>query len=401
MRRVVALVIVLLSIACSTQVAAAQSATYHVAPTGSDGAAGSAEAPFRTLARGLAALTPGTTLVVAGGTYDERIKNPTIQRGTATEPIRVVAAPGERVVVRGLLWLSGADHWTLDGINVTWSSVNLPTEHMVKMSGGTAWRITNAELWGARSYAALLVAGSPTGWRVDRNFIHHTYATNSVNQDHLVYVSALAGNGLIEENVFSDSPNGRGVKVGPSSSSTTPIGGVTIRNNTFFNNTGPSSIQLSYGATGNIIERNVMQRPLSGRAAITAYNLNGTGNVVRDNVAWETAKVAEIEPGVTDGGGNRLADPAFADVNAGDFRIGNTDLVGYGASWGGDVAAPAELVEPATSTSTTSTPSTTSTTLAPETTTTTSTTLAPATTTTTSTTTTVKSSNGKVKPLRK
>lgn len=46
---------------------------YYVATTGSDSNAGTQAAPFRTLNRGVSVLTPGDTLRVGAGTYDETL----------------------------------------------------------------------------------------------------------------------------------------------------------------------------------------------------------------------------------------------------------------------------------------------------------------------------------------
>lgn len=130
--------------------AQAIASTYYVATTGSDTAAGSLDAPFATLRKGLTTLRAGDVLYVRGGTYVERLTG-VISPGTAAAPIEVKAYPGERPVVEGLLWLSSADYWTVDGLNVTWSMANAANEHMVKMTGGVGWRITNAEIWGGRA----------------------------------------------------------------------------------------------------------------------------------------------------------------------------------------------------------------------------------------------------------
>lgn len=282
--------------------------TYYVTTGGSDSANGSQSTPWRTVGKGMAAMSAGDTLMVGGGTYNERIQT-SVNPGTSSAPITMKAVSGQRPVISGLFWVSGANYWTFDGINVTWSSADSSSEHMVKMTGGTGWRITNAEIWGARSYAGILVAGTPSGWKIDHNYIHDTYASNSTNQDHLIYVNGGTGGGTIERNIFANSSNGRGVKVGPPSGGSSGIGYVTIRYNTFYDNTGPSNIQLSYGATGNTIYRNIMVK--SGASNITAYNLNGSGNVAYDNIGWQSSAVLDSDPNLVNKGGNIMADPGL------------------------------------------------------------------------------------------
>ncbi len=83
-----------------------QAAEFYVSSGGDDAAAGTAEAPFRTLQRAAEAMQPGDVCLVAPGTYRETVTPPT--SGTADAPIVFRAAPGERApVVSGLEVLSG------------------------------------------------------------------------------------------------------------------------------------------------------------------------------------------------------------------------------------------------------------------------------------------------------
>lgn len=352
----------------------ASPATYYVRPSGNDSAPGTAAQPLRTLDFALRTLNPGDTLVVGGGTYVERVRNPSINPGLPGARITVVAAPGERPVVQGLFWLKGASYWTVDGVNVTWGSSNAGNEHMVKFSDGTGWRYTNAEVWGARSFAGILVAGDPSEWRLDHLYVHDTYRTNDTNQDHLIYVNTGMGGGIIERNVLAHSANGRAVKIGPSSPGSTPRGNVTVRYNTMFDNRGPSNVQLSYGASGNEVYRNLMVGSGAGNANTTAYNLNGSANTVSDNVGWDSARVADPDAPLGADSTNRWFDPQLRDPARGDFRPANAAAAPYGAHAAGDnapVPAPTTTAPPTTTTTITTAPTTTTTTTVAPTTTTT------------------------------
>ncbi|MHA6526033.1 right-handed parallel beta-helix repeat-containing protein [Tessaracoccus sp. G1721] len=74
--------------------------TYHVSPQGSDAAAGTQEAPFRTINRAAAVAMPGDTVVVHEGVYREWVKP---RRGGLSDTRRITyeAAPGEHVVITG------------------------------------------------------------------------------------------------------------------------------------------------------------------------------------------------------------------------------------------------------------------------------------------------------------
>lgn len=71
------------------------------AARGDDTAAGTREAPFQTIARGLEALRPGDTLYLRGGVYYER---PVIShQGRADAPITIRSYPGELAILDGSL----------------------------------------------------------------------------------------------------------------------------------------------------------------------------------------------------------------------------------------------------------------------------------------------------------
>jgi hypothetical protein len=89
----------------------AKAATYYVAPTGSDTAAGTEAAPFASWARAQTAASPGDTVYFRAGTYRYTDATSTCSSGTATvdavdltksgtsgNPIRYWAYPGEHPV---------------------------------------------------------------------------------------------------------------------------------------------------------------------------------------------------------------------------------------------------------------------------------------------------------------
>jgi hypothetical protein len=86
--------------------------TRYLAPDGSDDAAGTQDAPWRTLAVAQHRLLPGGTLLVRGGTYHE-VDVQWTASGAPGAPIIVRAFPGETPVFDGggtddrFLWLRG------------------------------------------------------------------------------------------------------------------------------------------------------------------------------------------------------------------------------------------------------------------------------------------------------
>lgn len=330
-----ALSIIALSLSLPLARASAADNERYVALTGNDANPGTLDQPWRTITKALRTLRAGQTVYVRGGTYIERVKGFTLAKGTADARISVRAYPGERPVVQGLLWLSGGDYWTFDGLNVTWDpATGLGTEHMLKFTGGANWVYTNAEIWGAQSYAAILVTGAPASYTLSYLQVHDTAATNGQWQDHLIYVNSYAGGtgGVIEHNLLWNSPNGRAIKVGPSSStSTAPVGNLTIRYNTMYNNLGPTNINLSYTASNVLIEHNILQKVGARKANIDTTSLSGTNNIAANNIGWESARVVDLGAAdLADGGGNQALDPQFANPLLGDFTPLNPAALSYG-----------------------------------------------------------------------
>lgn len=295
-------------------------ARFVVAPDGDDDGTGAPSDPWRTLEKALPSLAAGDTLFVRNGTYDEKLDDIEVQPGSPSKPVQVVAAPGSRPVLRGLLWLRDADHWSFRGLNVTWDKSASSDDHMVKFDGGTGWSFTDAEVSDARSYAAILVTGEAQDWRLSGLFVHSTQPTHGDNQDHLVYVSSTDG-GVIERCLLTDSHNGRAIKLGPPDADGDPVENVTVRYNTMFDNLGPSNVQLSRDASDNRIYRNIMSRPGAGQPNVSAFELSGEDNTVYDNLVHEsTGAVAADVDGLEDGGGNVERDPRFTDTSDDDFR---------------------------------------------------------------------------------
>lgn len=83
-------------------------ATYEVAqqnPQASDDAPGSADRPWKTIARAAEKAGPGDVVLIRGGVYRERVV--VKKDGTEQAPLRFEAAPGEHVVVTGADRLTG------------------------------------------------------------------------------------------------------------------------------------------------------------------------------------------------------------------------------------------------------------------------------------------------------
>ena len=89
--------------------------TFYVSPTGSDSAAGSSSAPWRTIQKAASTLQPGQTAIVATGNYGERVS--IANSGTKTAPITLKVASGGDAQLLGFD-LTGSN-WVLNGFDIS------------------------------------------------------------------------------------------------------------------------------------------------------------------------------------------------------------------------------------------------------------------------------------------
>ncbi len=317
--------------------------TLFVAPSGRDSNPGTRRRPLGTLARALTRLRAGDRLFVRGGNYRGRIK---VHAAPGRPGSRVLVRnfPGERPVVRGQLWIGNPSYWTIRGINVTWARGN-PNEPMARIYGGTDWRLTRAEIWGAHSTSGLHIDDGPRSnlgrWSVTRSCVHDTYPTNGLNQDHNIYVDDMSSSpsprGLIARNLLFNAVNGRGVKLGPGGE-TGGAFNVTVRHNTIYNSA--QNVGVSRDSSGVRIFRNLLVR--AREANVFGFELEGRGNEVRDNAGAEAPELLTNTGGsrpLVDGGGNRrTGDPRFDSIGCRGFksaRVGDYGANGQVPSAGG------------------------------------------------------------------
>jgi hypothetical protein len=215
----------------------------------------------------------------------------------------------ERPVVKGQLWIGNPSYWTIHGINVTWAKGD-PNEPMTRIYGGTGWRFTGAEIWGAHSTSGLHIDDGPRGnlgrWAVTGNCIHDTYPTNGEHQDHNIYVDDMSSSphphGVIARNVMFNAVNGRGIKLGPGRA-TGGAFNVTVRFNTIYNSA--QNIGVSRDTSGVRIYRNILVK--ATEANVLGFELEGRHNVVRDNIGAGAPAFLANTGGhhpLVDGGGN-------------------------------------------------------------------------------------------------
>lgn len=156
--------------------------TYHVAPDGDDGGAGSEASPFATIGRGLAQAGPGDTVLVHSGRYHEEIQLPT--GGAADAPLTLRAAGDGVAVLDGAepaLLAAGA--WNDEGGGVYGAAVS--ATRYVSVDGVRLWRYESlGELQS-------LSAGTDGGFFHDGATVHVRLPGGAAPSGHEIQVSTL------------------------------------------------------------------------------------------------------------------------------------------------------------------------------------------------------------------
>lgn len=135
----------------------AQAATYYVAPTGSDSAAGTLAAPWKSIAKAQTIAAPGDTVYFRGGDYvytaslascasqTDVVNAVTLDKsGQADKPIRYWAYPGETPVFD---FTAIKDNCRVKGFNVTASYLHLKGLEL-KGAPQQPGNLLNNESWG-------------------------------------------------------------------------------------------------------------------------------------------------------------------------------------------------------------------------------------------------------------
>jgi parallel beta-helix repeat protein len=333
-RRAFTLALLMLPLASAAPAHAEISCDRVVAPGGSDSAAGTADAPYRTLAKLNASLRSGQTGCLRAGTWHEALY-------VKTAGVTITSYPGERARVVGETSIAG------DGSTVQYLDLVGTRVSPLIYGDGATYRgndVTNNH----QGMTCFLVGDSASRVKnavVEGNTIHDCGRLPSTNLDHGIYV--LNSSGLrITGNTFYGNADW-GVHLYPHADDTLVSGNVIDGNGkgvTFAgNDSSPSQ--------GNVVEHNVISNATLQDNIQSYFGAGGVwrggdlGNVARDNCVWGGRDRAAGGVNLTYRGysasGNVIADPLFADREAHDYRLAANSpcrsVVGDGV--GADAAA--------------------------------------------------------------
>jgi parallel beta-helix repeat protein len=301
MKRLIGL---LLIVALSFTIARAQVNTYYVATTGSNTAAGTISAPFKTITRALTVAPIGSTIYVRGGTYKERV---TISKAD----VLVSAYQTELAIIDGGNILPGGGDIYAPLVSVSGAravlqnfEVRNSTGRCVQLSGLNSKALGNNihHCWDIGVY----IAGSNI--TVENNRVWRSAESNYVHYANGNWSGGIAWGAAFSPNY---SPN------------------AIIRNNTVYQTSGEGIICMY--TDGALVEGNTVY----DNWAMNIYIDQCSSMTIKNNYVYYTADKQYWRNTNAPKGGITLANENYQTYPAGHDRIitGNL-LVNNGANFG-------------------------------------------------------------------
>jgi hypothetical protein len=289
----------------------------YVSPDGDDDAAGTRDAPLQTIETAASRATPGTTVVVADGTYEGPIQ--TSAAGTPGARISYVSENrwGARIVGEAEgepVWQSDGDHVDIVGFDITGDTADglLITGSYVRVVGNHVHDFADDSCIFTYSSGYALHDVDIIGNVVDNCGLD--------SKGHGIYTGHTAG---VVSNNISYGHRGYGIHCWHNCNS------LTISNNVVFDN-GEGGIIIGQGDNPNfgkvaaddfVVANNIAVR--NGGAGIEEYGATGPNNAFLHNIVFdnETSGI-DLQSGEEFGTIN--SDPEFVDLRpdpAGDYRL--------------------------------------------------------------------------------
>lgn len=300
---------------CQHYFAVAHAATYYVDTAGSDSHPGTEKQPWRTVAYAVSKMVAGDTTYVRGGTYNEGLIRFS-RTGTQAAPIKLLNYPGEspiinfidpkqfpRILIQHASRINVAMGWiTIEGFEIAHGYDGIKYYNLHDS--------TIRRNWIHHSLNQGILGGGGHHNTFDRNIINHnggtfdacaaTGANLDCNQRHGFYLHGnfyTIINNLIYDNLaFGIQVNGSSTSAYSSTKHPGPeFAGASdwvISNNVFAYQYAATGIVLWGGLVNRVrIENNIFyENNTNGGSSqgIFFTGLGGTGNTIRNNLAYAT-----------------------------------------------------------------------------------------------------------------
>jgi parallel beta-helix repeat protein len=338
------LVVLITMLAAATPAAAAAPCDRIASPTGSDAAAGTEAAPFKTAQTLADALLAGQTGCLRAGTYGGGI---TFRRGgTAGAPLTLRPYPGEAATVQGLVWVSKTAPWVVvEGLYLNGRGIGHPSPTI--NAADVTFR--SNDVTNDNTGICFLLGDPASGGYgradravIERNKIHNCGQLPATNYHHGIYLEATSGS-RVEGNWIYDNAD-FGVHLYPDADRTTVRGNVIDGNGKGLTISGDSG----WASDGNTIEGNAITDSKL-RFNVEAWWPKGNpvpaGNLVAGNclragpVDWyDNGGIdMEVDAAFTLQANSTVSNPGYADRAGKDFRL--TSASSCRSSFVGDPSA--------------------------------------------------------------
>jgi parallel beta-helix repeat protein len=312
----IALATVALAVAGPSPAGAAVTCDRVAATSGSDSAAGTVAAPYRTAQKLVDSLSAGQTGCLRAGTFTQDVKFS--HGGASGAPLTLTSFPGERALLVGRMWIArGSDFVTVTGLDLDGTNSAVLPSPTITANDAV---FTDNDVTNHNQTICFVVGNDTYGYAartlIQRNRIHHCGVLPAANHDHGIYVSNATDTQVLDNVIYANAD--RGVQMYPDAKRTTVQRNVIDGNGQgvlFSGSSGSASID-------NLVSNNVITN------AKLRYNIEsywggpvGTGNVANNNCVWNghNGNIGD-QKGFT-ATDNLVADPQYANPGAGDFRI--------------------------------------------------------------------------------
>jgi parallel beta-helix repeat protein len=309
-----------------------QGTVRYVSQSGSDSAPGTLARPWKTIQSAVEQLSPGGTVVVREGVYNENVG--ITRSGTRARPLTLRSYPKERVVLRPAatspsypLKLKNAAYVRVQGLVIEGASTS-NTVNVYVLGSTHDVEISYCEIRGARFGSGIFVDNGTRGVRLLGNLVHDNDEPG--RQHHGIYFEGSRG--LIANNVVYGHDHGFGIQIrtdvaaGPS--------GVVVANNTVSGN-ALGGIVVEHTASRVTIVNNIAAA--NGGTGIRGYfsdedhanDPGGRDNVVHHNLVFANGGYGNLHSDTTPSGerilsfgaANRVANPLFVNPGARNYRL--------------------------------------------------------------------------------
>lgn len=285
------------------------SRVWWVAPSGSDAAAGTEAAPFRSFARAISQLQPGEAVFAKSGTYAERLAI-TDRDGTASRWMTVAAAPGATVVLKGG---TGSTRALLDVRRAYWRFEGLTLDVAGDKAFAALWReatgphglLRNCVAKNGTAGAGINIAHFASDVTVEHCDISH-FQRVPLDDSHGVIVQTTTRNVVVRNSKIHHNSGDSVQCIGPEGGATvagTPHDNLLVENNALHDNhENGVDVKTCTRVTlrGNSIWGH--HNTASSRGEGIVVHMSARDVVIEDNVLRDNGRGISV-------GGNREGDP--------------------------------------------------------------------------------------------